>query len=266
MSFGTAQLEGGIGNDTYDVSDAANQVIENPGEGTDLVNASISYTLGANVENLTLTGSAAINGTGNGLNNAITGNAAANTLDGGAGADTMIGGAGNDTLRCRQRRRHRDRERQRGHRHGAGAGQLHAAANVENLTLTGSAAINGTGNALDNAITGNAAANVLDGGAGADTLSGGLGNDTYVVDNAGGRGDRERQRGHRHWSDASVSYTLADNVENLTLTGSAAINGTGNALANVMRGNCGERARRRERQRRFRGQRRQRHFDRRCGQ
>ena len=59
--------------------------------------AAISYTLGANVENLTLTGAGDINGTGNALDNMLTGNAGNNILDGGAGADTMIGGAGNDT-------------------------------------------------------------------------------------------------------------------------------------------------------------------------
>jgi len=66
------------------------RVIENLNEGTDTVQSSVTYTLGANVENLTLTGSAAINGTGNDLNNVLTGNSAANVLTGGAGNDTYV--------------------------------------------------------------------------------------------------------------------------------------------------------------------------------
>ena len=79
------------------MDNAGDVVTENAGEGTDTVQSAISYTLGANVENLTLTGTATINGTGNALNNILTGNAGNNVLDGGAGADTLVGGAGNDT-------------------------------------------------------------------------------------------------------------------------------------------------------------------------
>ena len=96
---------GGAGNDTYVVDNTADVVTENPSEGTDLVQSSVTYTLAANVENLTLTGTTAINGTGNALDNVLTGNTAANTLTGGAGNDTLSGGTGADThdRRCRQR-------------------------------------------------------------------------------------------------------------------------------------------------------------------
>ena len=77
-------------------SDAGDVVTENANEGTDRVNAMVSYTLGANIEDLYLLGSNSINGTGNGFDNDIWGNSGANILDGGIGADTMTGGGGND--------------------------------------------------------------------------------------------------------------------------------------------------------------------------
>ena len=133
--LGTDTLVGGLGNDTYVVDNSLDVVDEDADEGTDLVNASVSYVLGADVENLTLTGTAAINGTGNALANDMDGNSAANQLfggggddninggdgadliDGGTGDDTLsggtgddtdiiIGGAGNDTIDVEQRQRH----------------------------------------------------------------------------------------------------------------------------------------------------------------
>jgi Ca2+-binding RTX toxin-like protein len=73
-------------------------LVEKAGEGSDTVFSSIGWTLGDNFENLTLSGAAATNGTGNVLDNRIAGNAAANVLDGGSGNDTLIGGGGDDVL------------------------------------------------------------------------------------------------------------------------------------------------------------------------
>ncbi len=96
---GPDTLIGGAGNDTYGVDNVGDVVTENSGEGTDWVQSSITYTLGANLENLTLTGTSDINGTGNSLGNLIVGNCGSNYLYGGAGNDTLNGGIGEDTLR-----------------------------------------------------------------------------------------------------------------------------------------------------------------------
>ena len=103
---GADTLVGGAGNDTYVVDNAGDIVDETNGSGgdaggVDLVNASVSFALTGTaqfVENLTLTGTANINATGNDLNNVLTGNAGDNVLDGGKGNDTLVGNAGNDTL------------------------------------------------------------------------------------------------------------------------------------------------------------------------
>ncbi|GAA4001919.1 hypothetical protein GCM10022211_11310 [Sphingomonas humi] len=192
--IGDDQMLGGIGDDLFMVDAAGDIVTENVGEGTDKVLSSIDYTLGANVENLTLTGSA-MSGTGNELNNLIVGNALANTLTGAAGDDRLEGGAGNDLLDGGT-----GNDAMLG---GVGddryivdaagdtvtelanegtdtvwsAINYTLGANLENLTLTGSAA-NGTGNDLNNVIVGNALANVLSGGNGNDRLEGGGGSDS----------------------------------------------------------------------------------------
>ncbi|MEA5476765.1 calcium-binding protein [Pseudanabaena galeata UHCC 0370] len=97
---GNDKLTGGTGNDTYIVDSIGDNVFETSTLITeiDTVEASITYTLGVNLENLTLTGSGAIDGTGNSLNNILIGNSRNNTLNGGAGNDTLIGGGGSDIL------------------------------------------------------------------------------------------------------------------------------------------------------------------------
>jgi Ca2+-binding RTX toxin-like protein len=95
---GADALLGGLGNDAYYVDNVHDMVTETSVLATeiDTVNSTISYTLGANLENLALTGSAAINGTGNALSNTLTGNDCANILTGGIGNDQLIGGNGID--------------------------------------------------------------------------------------------------------------------------------------------------------------------------
>ncbi|HJV27988.1 MAG TPA: hypothetical protein VJ673_20070 [Aromatoleum sp.] len=217
-------------NNVFTISDASNTIVDVAGGGTDTVQSSVSYTLavGSNVENLTLTGSAAINATGNELANVLTGNSAVNTLTGGLGNDTYAVSTGDVVIENT----------------GEGTDTVQSnvsytlGANVENLTLISyTGAINGTGNALNNVINGNDSGNILDGAAGADTLTGGSGSDTYIVDNAG---DIVIEAAYDGLDSviSSVSYTLAANVENLTLVGTATINGIGNAEANTLAGNA----------------------------
>jgi Ca2+-binding RTX toxin-like protein len=95
---GADVMAGGTGNDSYVVDDAGDVVVEHAGEGKDTVLSSVSFALGDGMESLHLTGSVAISGTGNALDNVLVGNAAANTLIAGAGDDVADGGDGNDVL------------------------------------------------------------------------------------------------------------------------------------------------------------------------
>jgi Ca2+-binding RTX toxin-like protein len=257
---GADTLVGGAGNDTYVIDNAGDAITENVSEGTDLVQVAITtaagtYTLGSNVENATLTNTVAYNLTGNSLNNTLTGNAAANILDGGTGIDTLVGGAGNDTYLVdiitasgalqdtvtEASNAGTDTIQLRGSYSGVLA-NLTLAANFENLDIsnTGSSLYNLTGNTANNALTGNAANNILNGGTGTDRLVGGTGDDTYVVDSTTDTITENASAG-TDLVQSSVTFSLANiaNVENLTLSGTSAINGTGNTLDNTLTGNTG---------------------------
>ncbi len=252
---GTNIFTGGAGNDTYYIDDSKDSIVENLNEGKDIVVASIDWNLSDNLENLTLTG-AATEARGNALNNILLGNsnnntiygfAGRDTLNGGAGDDTLIGGAGNDTYTVDSTNDIITEISNEGVDTVKSSVTWTLGDNLETLKLTGTANINGTGNALNNFLQGNNGDNTLSGGDGNDflignngnnTLIGGNGNDTYIVKAATDVVTEEVNAGTDTIL-ASVSITLADNLENLTLIGLADINGTGNNLNNRLKGNGG---------------------------
>ncbi|RJF89326.1 calcium-binding protein [Oleomonas cavernae] len=272
---GIDTMTGGAGNDTYGVDNAADIVEETSGNGTDLAETSVTYTLADEVENLRMTGSSNLRGDGNALANVLTGNTGNNrlyglagndTLDGGAGDDALYGGLGDDIYVVDSAGDTTNEA------NGGGIDTVRASvtftlepSGFENLVITGSAAVNGTGNSVANTIAGNAGDNQLygmsgddslDGGAGADlldggdgndrlmggtgsdTLKGGAGNDVYVVDNTSDQVDETGGSGTDQ-VETSVTFTLVSGVENLLITGTGGLTANGNELANTIVGNNG---------------------------
>jgi Ca2+-binding RTX toxin-like protein len=253
---GVDTLIGGLGNDVYQVDSTTDVITENTGEGTDTIQSSVTFSLAAfpNIENLTLTGSSAINGTGNAANNILNGNTANNTLNGGdgndtlngnTGVDTLIGGLGNDIYQVDSTTDVITENANEGTDtiQSSVTFSLAAFPNIENLTLTGSSVINGTGNAANNSLTGNTANNTLDGGDGNDSLNGGAGNDTLI----GGNGN---DFAYYYSSTGSVTVNLATGtasdglggtdtlsfIENIQGSNTASDNLTGNTGVNVLYG------------------------------
>ncbi|QNM82997.1 hypothetical protein H8M03_01125 [Sphingomonas sabuli] len=234
---GADSMAGGLGDDLYVVDNAGDLVTEASGAGRDEVRSSITYSLTNNVEDLTLTGAANIDGLGNALNNVIIGNGGNNLLNGRTGADIMRGGGGDDVYIA-------DHVADRAiEAEGAGDDTVRASVDyrlanyVETLILTGTAAIEGIGNGQANTIIGNGADNFIHGGGDADTMRGGGGNDIYVVENSGDRVFENANSGYDSVR-SSVSFVLGANIEELVLTGVDAVNGGGNTLDNYMVGNA----------------------------
>ena len=274
---GADTMEGGNGNDTYVVDSTSDVLVEEPESDVplepdefpatqpppspgrnDRAFAQITFTLPDHVEELLLGGRANLEGTGNASDNLLVGNAGANKLTGLAGADTLIGGDGKDTLTGGEG----------SDTYVIGTGDsidetgatpedvdtvislttFTLASSLENLILTGAGALSGTGNANANMMEGNDGANTLaglagndtlDGGEGADSLDGGTGNDTYVVDNTLDVIKAESSKTDVDSVKSAITFTLATNLEHLTLTGVEPISGTGNAAANRLTGNYG---------------------------
>ncbi|WP_019905722.1 calcium-binding protein [Methylobacterium sp. 77] len=272
---GNDTMIGGLGNDSYIVDSLGDTVVEGADAGTDTVLSSITYSLSDTVENLTLTGSGAIDGTGNALDNSITGNIGDNRLAGregndlitagagndlligGDGDDVMTGGAGDDMYFVGSAGDQVNEGVGEGNDTVRSAVDYALGANIENVFLLGSDDINATGNEGDNSLIGNSGNNRLDGGAGADRLNagdgddvlvggtgadvmrGGNGDDTYVIDDAGDQAIEQSGQGFDTVR-SSVSYTMETNIEKLVLNGSEDLTASGNAGRNQIYGNAGD--------------------------
>jgi Ca2+-binding RTX toxin-like protein len=254
---GNDTLIGGLGNDVYQVDSTTDVITENANEGTDTIQSSVTFSLATfpNIENLTLTGSSVIDGTGNTANNSLTGNTANNTLNGGDGNDTLNGGAGNDTLNGGNGNDFAYYYSSTGSVTvnlatgiaSDGLGGTDTLSQIENVQGSNTAGDNLTGNTGNNVLYGYGGNDILNGGDGNDTLNGGTGNDTLI----GGLGNdvyqvdsttdviTENSGQGTDTIQSSVTYTIASlaNIENLTLTGSSVIDGTGNTVNNSLTGN-----------------------------
>lgn len=279
---GADRLTGGIGSDTYIVDSAADLIFENAGEGTDtvIIRTQMSYTLAANLENATLEAPGLILEdeyddddlslsdyvalTGNGLANTLKTGSGMNLLDGGAGADRMYGGTGRDVyivdnvgdvvVEYSDTYDEGDAILEVWDKVISSVSYTISNVYVEELVLTGTANINGTGNATDNWVIGNAGSNVLkgmggydyleggdgndtlDGGTGIDYMDGGFGNDTYIVDDIN---DQVYDYGGIDTVRSSVSFFAYAGMENIILTGTANINAGTSGNAASITGNSG---------------------------
>jgi Ca2+-binding RTX toxin-like protein len=228
------------------------------GAERDIVVSLATWTLHDSIEDLTLAGSNKIDATGNASNNVLTGNAAANTLDGKAGADTMGGGGGDDKYIVDDKNDVVDESLPGSTGNDtvfSSASEFTLGLNVNHLTLTGEGDINGTGNALGNAMVGTKGKNqlsgldgddamagldgddTLDGGVGRDSMFGGLGSDVYVIDNPLDVITEVEEVGNKDTVNSSISYELAENLENLVLLGNLDLSGVGNDKENHITGN-----------------------------
>ncbi|HYJ29660.1 MAG TPA: M10 family metallopeptidase C-terminal domain-containing protein [Allosphingosinicella sp.] len=246
-SAGADRAEGGPGNDAYYVDDPGDIAFELADAGRDIVIASVSYRLGAHIEDMQssyIPGTDPLSLTGNDLSNRIWANFGNNLIDGGGGADSMFGYSGDDAYIV-------DHAGDLTYESADGGRDLVVTSvsyrlnpHVEDMQssyIPGTNPLSLTGNDLSNRIWANFGNNLIDGGGGADAMFGYGGDDAYIVDHAGDQ-TYESADGGRDLVVTSVSYRLDPHVEDMQssyIPGSDPLSLTGNDLANRIWANFG---------------------------
>ena len=238
---GTDRLVGGLGDDTY-IVDALDTLVELANQGTDVVQSNISYTLGANLENLVLIGNSSINGTGNALDNTFVGNSSSNTFNGAAGTDFVSYAYSNYGVTVDLSNTGSQYNSNQGYDTFVSIEGI--IGTDESDTLTGNALANILiGGAENDTLNGGAGNDTLEGGSGVDQMTGGDGSDIYYVDNVGDIVSETNAVVSTGGTDSVytylTTYTLGTNVENLRLLAAGAANGTGNSLNNIIDAGAG---------------------------
>ncbi len=269
------QVIGGAGSDTLDASGNNDTLTAGAGATTFVVNnsnatieapepnsanqvlSSVSWTLGANLQSLTLTGAQNIIGRANDLNDTLTGGDGYDTLIGGGGADSlvggasptvMIGGSGIDIFIVNNGADVVDNGSGNSASTVLSSVDYLLPENVSSMTLTGSADLSATSNSVGGMITGNAGNDTLTAGFGTDTLVAGPGVDTLIavggtttfeVNNSSDVVQLVGYYGYQDTIQSSVNYALPDYIDTLELTGSANLAGRSNSSGGTVEGNAG---------------------------
>ena len=237
---GIDTLTGGSGNDTFVINNASDVVVDTSTTASNIISSSVSYSLPTNVTRLILTGTSALVGTANSVNDTLTANSGADTLISGTGSavDSLVGGTGSDLFIVNVSSDIVNVGSTHGNDTIQSSVSFNAASNVANLIFTGSSNVAGTGNSLADVITANSGNDTLTAGSGIATLNGGVGNDVFVINNTGDLVQNVSAT-TSNTVRSSVTYSLIANVNSLVLTGTTALKGTANSANDTLTSNTG---------------------------
>jgi Ca2+-binding RTX toxin-like protein len=236
---GVDTLTGGAGNDTFYVNNALDVVVDTSSTSTNLVSSTASFTLPTNVNELILTGAAALKGSANLGNDTLVANTGADTLvSGTSGADSLVGGSGSEIFIVNSTSDIVHDTSTTANNILETTVNFTLPTDVNTLVITGAGAIAGTGNSHTDSMVAGAGTDTLTAGSGVATMTGGAGNDTFVLTNTLDVVS-DTYTTTSNVISSTVGYTLPTNINTLIFTGSGALQGKANAGNDSLTANTG---------------------------